>query len=238
MKVITKVVLSFSLMTALINCGQPSKENRPSDTTDIIYFGGDIITVEGDSASYPEAVAVKGGKIVFVGSKAEAENMQGDSTVMNDLKGKTLLPGFIDGHAHFFGFGSQAVGANLLAASDGQCNTMDDLINELKTWYAKNDTTKTAGWIFGMGFDDAVLKEQRFPTKEDLDKVSTTIPICIVHISGHFCVLNSKALEMSKITAASKNPAGGVIRRMPGSLVPNGVLDENAAFALGMKQLT
>jgi predicted amidohydrolase YtcJ len=81
-----------------------------------------------------------------------------------------------------------------------------------------------------LGFDDAVLREKRFPTKEDLDKVSKEIPICIVHISGHFCVLNSKGLEVAKITAASKNPEGGVIRRMPGSQEPNGVLEELAAI--------
>ncbi len=237
MKVKNQFLFAVLMVTATA-CNSENTDISKAVAADVIYYGGDIITMEGDSATYPEAIAVKAGKIVFVGNKADADKMLGDSTVMNDLKGKTLLPGFIDGHAHFFGFGSQAVGANLLAAPDGNCNTMDDLIKELKTWYAKNDTTKTAGWIFGMGFDDAVLKEQRFPTKEDLDKVSTTIPICIVHISGHFAVLNSKALEMSKITAASKNPAGGVIRRMPGSQIPNGVLDENAAFAVFYPVLT
>ena len=64
---------------------------------------------------------------------------------MADLEGKTLLPGFIDGHAHFQGFGSQAVGANLLAAPDGKVNNMDDLIAGLKEWYQKNGTDKTQG---------------------------------------------------------------------------------------------
>ncbi len=186
--------------------------------------------MEGDSAVYAEAVAVKEGKIILVGTKSEAELLKGDSTNMIDLDGKTLVPGFIDGHAHFHGFGAQAVGANLLASPDGIVNDMEGLISELKSWYAKNDTVKSAGWIFGLGFDDAVLKEKRFPTKEDLDKVSKDIPICIVHISGHFCVLNSKGLEVAKITAASKNPEGGVIRRMPGSQEPNGVLEELAAI--------
>src|SRR5664279_151329 len=205
--------------------------NKP-DGADFIYFGGDIITMEGDSAQYAEAIAVKNGKIVFVGSKEAAENMKGDSTVLNDLQGRTLVPGFVDGHAHFAGFGAQAVGANLLASPDGKANSIDDIVNELKTWYAKNGTGMTKGWIFGMGYDDAVLKEGRHPTKEDLDKVSKDIPIVIVHISGHFVVMNSKGLELSKITRKSKDPPGGVIRRMPGSDEPNGVLEELAAIPL------
>ncbi len=188
--------------------------------------------MEGDSANYAEAIALKEGKIVFVGSKSEAEKLQGDSTQMLDLQGKTLVPGFIDGHAHFAGFGAQAVAANLLADPDGSVNSIDELINELKKWHKENGTSKTGGWIIGTGFDDAVLKEKRFPTKEDLDKISTDIPICIIHISGHFCVLNSKGLAMSKITAATKDPAGGLIRRVKGSQEPNGVLEEMAGIPI------
>jgi predicted amidohydrolase YtcJ len=203
-----------------------------ADSKATMYYGGDIITMEGDSATYAEAVVEKDGKIVFVGSKDEAMKAAGEGHNMVDLQGKTLVPGFIDGHAHFASFGAQAVTANLLASPDGNCNSIDELIQTLKDWYATNGTEKTQGWILGMGFDDAVLKENRFPTKEDLDKVSTDIPICIVHISGHFCVLNSKGLEMNKINAASKNPAGGVIRRMAGSNEPNGVLEELAGIPI------
>ena len=81
-----------------------------------------------------------------------------------------------------------------------------------------------------MGFDDSVLEEKRFPTKEDLDKVSTEHPVMIVHISGHFCVVNSKGLELLKITADSLNPEGGLIRRITGTEEPNGVLEELAAI--------
>lgn len=188
--------------------------------------------MEGDSATYAESVVVKDGKIAFVGSKDKAMKAAGDNHTMVDLQGKTLVPGFFDGHSHFAGFGAQAVGANLLASPDGSCNSIDDLVKELKGWYANADTSMTRGWIFGMGYDDAVLKEHRHPTKEDLDKVSTDVPVVVIHISGHFCAMNSKALELSKITAASADPAGGIIRRMPGSKEPNGVLEELAAIPL------
>lgn len=226
------------LMVAFMSCNQSSKQNNVITSADAIYYGGDIITMEGDSAVYPEAVAVKAGQIAFAGSKVEAEKMKGDSTVMRDLKGKTLVPGFIDGHCHFFAFGSQAISANLLAPPDGTSNNIDDLVNELKAWYQKNGTDKTQGWIVGIGFDDAVLKEKRFPTKDDLDKVSTDLPVMATHISGHFCSVNTKGLEVLGITAASKDPEGGVIRRVKGSKEPNGVLEELAAIPHMFKLVT
>lgn len=232
------ILVCLITLVVLGSCNQSGKKINSANSADAIYFGGDIVTMEGDSPSYAESVAIKDGKIVFVGSFSDAEKMKGDSTVMNDMQGKTLVPGFVDGHAHFAGFGAQAVGANLLASPDGSVNDIDGLVSELKDWHAKNGTEKSNGWIYGMSFDDAVLKENRFPTKADLDKVSKDIPICIVHISGHFCVLNSKGLETSKINAASKNPPGGVIRRMPGSQEPNGVLEELAAIPVYFKIIT
>jgi predicted amidohydrolase YtcJ len=94
-----KIFLNIILLTiVLAGCNQNSKNADPKTAADAIYFGGDIITMEGDSAIYAEAVAVKNGKIVFVGKKTDAEKLKGDSTKLNDLKGKTLLPGFIDPH--------------------------------------------------------------------------------------------------------------------------------------------
>jgi predicted amidohydrolase YtcJ len=231
MKKTAKLVLAISLMT-FVSCNQSSKQSNSTNSAVAIYYGGDIITMEGESPNYAEAVGIKDGKIVFVGSKADAEKMKGDSTIMNDLKGKTLVPGFVDGHVHFSGLGAQAITANLLPSPDGNCNNIDELIQTLKDWHSKNGTDKTKGWIVGMGFDDAALKENRFPTREDLDKVSKDIPVVAIHITAHFCVMNSKGLELSKITAATKDPAGGLIRRMPGSKEPNGVLEEMAALPL------
>lgn len=224
----TRRMLALVTVASLSAC-RGAEPVAPADT---IFFGGDIITMEGDSAVYAEALAVTGGTISYVGSRAGAERLKGRATVMHDLAGKTLIPGLIDGHAHFAGFGSQAVTANLLASPDGQANSIPDVIRILKEWYAANGTKMTNGWIIGMGFDDAVLAEGRFPTRDDLDQVSTDVPVVIVHISGHFASMNSKGLALSKITAATPNPPGGVIRRRPGSREPNGVLEELAAIPL------
>jgi len=228
-------LLAGLLLLIFVGCNEPSSKKANIENADAIYYGGDIITLEGDSAIYPEAVLVREGKIQFVGTKDAAIKQASEAYSMVDLKGKTLVPGFIDGHQHFFALGAQAIYANLLASPDGNCNSIDDLVNELKSWHEKNGTTKSQGWIMGTGFDDAVLKENRFLTKDDLDKVSKDIPVMATHISGHFCSVNSKGLEVLGITANSKDPSGGVIRRVKGSKEPNGVLEELAAIPHMMK---
>lgn len=194
---------------------------------DLIIHGGPILTMEGDAPTYVEAVAVDDGKITYVGDDAGAMKLKGSDTVVKDLAGKPLLPGFIDGHAHFLAFGSQAVGANLLAPPDGSVNTIDDVVAKLKAFGEGPDAGKT-GWIFGLGYDDALLG--RHPTREDLDKVSTTVPVIAVHISGHFSAMNSAGLKKVGIGPDTKDPEGGVIRREADGKTPNGVLEELASI--------
>lgn len=219
-------------------CAQKSSQADVNDTKTTVYFNGDIITMEGDSAVYVEALAVRDGKILYAGPKDEAIKQAGEGHVVKDLKGQTLVPGFIDGHAHFFGFGAQAVTANLLASPDGTCNDIPALIQSLKDWTAKTDLKITNGWIVGTGFDDAVLKENRFPTRHELDLVAKDTPVVTVHISGHFCVMNTKGLELAGISAETPNPEGGVIRREKDGKTPNGVLEELAAIPAMMKAIT
>lgn len=217
------------IISMLAGCLFSCKHPNPTNQANTIYYNGDIVTMEGDSSRYAEALAVKDGKILFVGSKQGADSLKGDSTILVDLKGKALFPGFIDGHAHFGGFAPQAIGANLLPPPDGTAQVVPDLVKILKKWATPQNIALT-GWIFGMGYDDSQLKDNKYPTKHDLDSVSTTHPIMIVHISAHFCVVNTKGLELLGITAATPNPDGGVIRREPGSQEPNGVLEELAAI--------
>jgi len=203
---------------------------KPSDPTvvaDAIYVGGPIVTMN-DAQPSAEALAVKDGKILAVGQRGEIEKAhKGTATKIVELGGRTLAPGFIDGHAHFLGFGSQAVGANLLAPPDGTVNTVEDLVAKLQE-FAKGPDVGRTGWIFGLGYDDALLG--RHPTRDDLDKVSTDIPVIAVHISGHFSAMNSAGLAKVGISAATKDPEGGVIRRRDGSDEPNGVLEELASI--------
>ena len=211
----------------LAACSKKPADTTPGAAADLIIFGGPIVTMEGDQPTTVEAIVVDEGKITFVGSKADALKQQAEGTVLKDLAGKTLLPGFIDGHAHAQQFGSQAVGANLLAPPDGSVNTMDDLVDKLKA-FAAGPNVELTGWIFGVGYDDALLG--RHPTREDLDKVSTTMPVMATHISGHFAAVNTLGLKIIGYDASTPNPEGGVIRREADGKTPNGVLEELAAI--------
>lgn len=217
------------LFFALWSCKESKETHQLDATVDVIYHGGDIVTMAGNSPQYVEAIGIKDGKIFKTGNKQSILELSGAHTTVVDLNGKTLLPGFIDGHAHFANFGAQAIGAQLLASPDANVNDIKTLIEVLKEWNTPENLALT-GWIFGTGFDDSVLKEKRFPTKEDLDQVSTEQPIMITHISGHFAVVNSKGLEKLGIDASSVDPEGGIIRREKNSSVPNGVLEELAAI--------
>ncbi|MBP6597620.1 MAG: amidohydrolase [Arenimonas sp.] len=201
---------------------------------DAIYSGGSIVTMN-DAQRDAEALAVKDGKILAVGTRADIEKAhKGEMTSTVDLGGKTLMPGFIDGHAHAQQFGTQAVGANLLAPPDGGINTMDDLVAALTAFGAQPDVALT-GWIFGVGYDDALLG--RHPTREDLDKVSTTVPVMATHISGHFAAVNTLGLQLIGYDASTPNPEGGIIRREADGKTPNGVLEELAAMPYMVKFL-
>ena len=214
--------------------GQPAA--NPAAVADTIYWNGPIITMDDENPT-TEAVAVGDGRIVAVGTTATVNRWQGDKTIVVDLEGNTLSPGFIDGHAHVAQFGMQAVGANLLAPPDGNVENIDQLVAALRA-FADGDELDRTGWVFGSGFDDAILAERRFPTRDDLDRVSTELPVIATHISGHFASVNSKGLELFGYNAESPNPTGGLIRRYPGTSEPNGVLEELAAIPNMMTALS
>ena len=229
---IKKILIAALGITLIYSCNKI--ENTDKST---VYYNGDIITMVGDSPEYVEAIVEKDGKIIFTGSKDEAMEIAGKDHVMFDLEGKTLVPGLIDGHAHFANFGAQAIGAQLLASPDANVDDMETLISVLQEWNTPENRALT-GWIFGTGFDDSILEEKRFPTKHDLDQVSTEFPIMIMHISGHFAVVNSKGLEELDIDENSKDPEGGLIRREDNSTEPNGVLEELAAIPNMLQAMT
>jgi len=218
---------TFSVGFAVALLASGCKPSGPPVVADAIYVGGHIVTVN-DAQPTAEALAVKDGTILAVGDRADIEKShKGATTKTIDLGGRTLAPGFVDGHAHFLGFGSQAVGANLLAPPDGTVNTIDDVVAKLQE-FAKGPDVGRTGWIFGLGYDDALLG--RHPTRDDLDRVSTEVPVIAVHISGHFSAMNSAGLAKVGYTAATPDPEGGVIRRRPGTMEPNGVLEELASI--------
>ena len=202
----------------------------PATPADAIYSGGTIVTVN-EFQPQVEALAVRGGRIVAAGYRDEVMKLKGSKTRLVDLGGRTLVPGFVDPHGHVFNTGIQAISANLLPRPDGTVNDIAELQAALTAWSAQNEKlTKKYGWIVGFGYDDAQLKEQRHPTRDDLDQVSRDLPVVIVHQSGHLASMNSKALALVGINANTKDPQGGLIRRKSGGQEPDGVLEEAAFF--------
>ena len=204
---------------------------------DRIWSGGSIITMN-DSAMRAEAVAEAGGRIIAVGRKAEVMKRKGPTTQLIDLKGRTMLPGFVDAHGHVMMGGLQALSANLLAPPDGEVRDIASLQQVVREWLAANAAVVSkVNLIVGFGYDNATLAEQRHPTRDELDRISRDVPILLVHQSGHIIAVNSKAIEVAGITADTPDPQGGVIVRRPGSREPNGVFEELAAFPVVMKLL-
>ena len=199
-----------------------------AQVADAIYRGGDIVTVN-DAQPTAEAVAIKNGKILAVGGLADIEKAhKGDGTKIIDLAGKTLAPGFVDGHAARRRIRGPGGRRNLLYPPDGDVTTIGGLVEKLQKFADGPDADRT-GWIFGLGYDDALLT--RHPNRDDLDKVSMTKPVMAMHISGHFSAVNSVALQKIGYTEATDDPVGGVIRRRGnGSKEPLGVNEENAHF--------
>ncbi|MED4203689.1 amidohydrolase [Neobacillus mesonae] len=219
-------IVSIVFMLALVgfSSGTLPKHLEPL-APDTIYFNGKVITMDKD-ATNAEAVAVKDGKIIAVGSNNEISKLKGSNTKIVDLKNKILLPGFYDAHSHFPSSGMDGtVQVNLNSPPVGPIKNIEDLIIALKD---QGMETHEGEWIRGRGYDQTLLAEKRHPTRDDLDKVSTELPIYIGHTSGHLAVANSVALKIAGITKETPDPPGGVIVRDPKTGEPTGVLEESA----------
>ena len=195
---------------------------------DAIYFGGDILTMASKDPSYAEALAVEDGKIAFVGSKDDALKLKGDATKLVDLKGRTLLPGFIDTHGHMVYFGKNMIDADLFGTTD-----MTEVITRMK---GQADKTPDGAWIVGFGYMARKLKEGRHPTVEELDLVSTDRPVMVVDSSGHLGAGNTALFRLLGLSATTPDPEGGSIKRKAGSSELAGPMEETALFAVRAKR--
>lgn len=204
---------------------------KKKDAADVIFYGGDILTMEGKLPEYVEVLAIKDGEILLAGRANELEQFKGEETEMRNLHGKTLIPGFIDAHSHIT-MGADAINqANLNPAPVGNVSSIADIIEELKT-LKKRLNSKDNEWLVGSGYDQDFLKEKRHPTRDDLDAQFPSNPVILLHTSGHMLVANSLALELAGIDANTENPVGGtIVRKADGSNEPNGLCQEMAAMA-------
>ena len=217
-----KIVL-FVIMGVILAACSPV-EREVTEFADLIFFGDNIITMDNSKVT---AVAVRGDRIVATGDQAEIIQLQDDSTRLVELGDRALLPGFIDAHGHFGAVATSSALLDLSSPPVGTVETIDDIVTAIQNWIENNDVPD-GQLIYGFGYDDSLLAEQRHPNRDDLDRASTSHPIVIRHVSGHLNAANSMALAQSRITAESQSPQGGVIRRRSDSDEPIGVMEETA----------
>ena len=189
-----------------------------------LYYGGNIITMK-DESDAVEAVLVKDGKILFCGDCSEAEKMCTDSTEKINLEGRTLMPSFIDPHGHI------SMMAQFSAFCDlSECNCFDDVTAELKKWKEEKQIGAD-DVIIGCNYDHNFLIEQRHITRDELDEVSTDIPIFVLHTSGHMGVGNSRMLELAEIDDSTPDPYGGKFGRDDNGRL-TGYVEESPALTI------
>ena len=198
--------------------------------SDVIYFGGDIITMDENNPT-AEAVAVKDGLVLAVGSKSDVLKTKGVATQIIDLGGRTMLPGFIDGHSHFFQAAMIADYANVSAPPVGTAGSIAGIIAVLQAQVARKPL-QPGEWLIGYGYDGSALSDGRDATRDDFDPYFSENPMVLVHVSGHGCVLNSAGFKAVGIDANTPTPPGGVTVRKPGSNEPAGLLMENSMFPI------
>lgn len=225
--------MALPLILASLQTASASEAQQSSATSGTLYFNGDILTMEGPQPAYVEALVEQDGKILFVGSLADARQLAPHALARN-LQGKTLLPGFIDGHGHVYLTGFFNSMANVLPAPDGPGKDYNALVRTTKAWM--NSETgklfiKTFGWVLANGYDHALMPEGEPPTAAVLDRITTDYPVLMLHQSGHIASVNSKALEVAGFTRSTIDPQGGVIRRKTDGS-PDGVVEESALSAV------
>lgn len=191
---------------------------------DLVILNGTIYTVN-EAQPTAEAVAAKDGKITFVGSVSEAKQWIGDSTQVLDLEGKTVTPGFIEGHAHMMGVGYNRLNLNLAGTQ-----SFDEIVEMVEE---KVKVAKEGEWILGRGWhqDKWVSQPENmidgFPSHQKLSAISPNNPVYLRHASGHAALANAKAMELAEIDGNTAEPPGGAIFKDLGGQ-PTGMLNETA----------
>jgi predicted amidohydrolase YtcJ len=194
-----------------------------SERADLILLHGQILTVD-EHDTVAEAIAIRRGVILRVGSDADIQALADSTTRVIDLKGYTATPGLIDTHAHIAGGGVDELYSIQLSDAD----SVAEISRRIK---AKVSLVKEGEWITGAGWDEGKLTEHRYPTAADLDAVAPHNPVWLMHTTGHYGVANSLAMKLAGVTSRTPDPPASTIDR-DSQGKPTGVFKEDAAMIL------
>lgn len=208
------------LLSLLFLMGCQSNSVQP----ELILTNAQIYTLDRD-LEMAEAIAIHEGKILAVGTADEVMELAGDQTVVEDLMGAFVMPGFIEGHGHFSGLGSSLINLNFLHAQ-----SWDEIIEAVSE---KAKTVEPGEWIIGRGWHQEKWLSspdrnvQGYPYHNDLSAISPDNPVLLKHASGHGLFANAKAMELAGISKETPNPAGGkIVRDVQGEAI--GIFEERA----------
>ncbi len=188
---------------------------------DLVFLNGTVLTVDA-ADRVAEAIAVRGNRIVAVGTTAEIAQLAGPNTQRIDLAGRTVTPGLLDAHAHFSDGGADRL--YVVDLSYPAVKNVDDVTRLVAAQAAKLGKGK---WIEGVGWDEGKLTEKRLLTARDLDAVSPDNPVYLAQTMGHYGVANTAALRLAGITREMRDPPNGTIDRNADG-TPTGILKESA----------
>jgi len=185
---------------------------------DLIVTNARIYTVD-DGHPFVSALAVRAGKVQFVGSVREAMLLRGPATQVVDAAGRTVIPGMVDAHAHLFGLGEFLRSIDLT-----DTRSFDEIVSRVG---ARAKEAPSGRWLIGRGWDQNKWGDTRFPTHEALSRVSPNNPVVLTRIDGHALLANTAAMRAAGVSTATKDPAGGRIERAANG-EPTGVFIDNA----------
>ncbi|MFN0112965.1 MAG: amidohydrolase [Blastocatellia bacterium] len=223
MKIAALIFLAAILSVATLLPG--NVQNAQVEPADIVFKNGNVYTVN-DAQPKAEAIAVKYGRIVFVGSNADVKKYEGKKvTKIVDLKGATVVPGLADAHYHFAGVGFREMNLNL----EGTVS-LEDFLAKVK---ARVDKAKPGDWVTGRGWIETFWKPQAFPSRWDLDKISPNNPVYLTRADGHGGIANSAALKIAGVNKSTESPFGGEIMKDSKTGEPNGMLLDRAQGLVG-----
>lgn len=216
-----KTGAAAATLTALMP--NEGRAQTSSTETTTIFTNANVLTVD-DDFSEAQAIAVRGNRILAVGTNGEVRAVAGENATMIDLEGKTVLPGFIDAHTHVVS--GSVVDAIMEYVGMARYTTVDEVLQHIAM---RVSDTPAGEWLVFRNFDPAVQEGADVLTFADLDPISTEHPIFVLNASGHLAYANSKAFEISGVTNDVGNPAGGeFVRDTDGNLT--GTIKNNVAF--------
>ncbi|MFN8443130.1 MAG: amidohydrolase [Caldilineaceae bacterium] len=187
--------------------------------TDLLVINGKIHTMD-DARPIVSALAITNGKVVDWGTSEELLEIYEEHSGVVDLGGNTVVPGFIEAHIHFLYYGQSLSRIDLME--------VPSLAEALQRVRVRAEETPAGRWLLGRGWDQSVWGDGvTFPSKDDLDEITTEHPVFLSRKCGHIAWANSKALELAGVTAQTADPAGGEIERSANG-EPTGILKENA----------